>query len=165
MDKRTPTQQPDRNPQDAKAAQDTSNVIQITPALTLDRNEIQISYVQASGPGGQNVNKVATAAQLRFNVAQSTSLPAEVRERLIALAGKSVTQEGWLVITARRYRTQERNRRDAIDRLIAWIRAAARKPKRRRKTRPSRAARERRLESKRRRSEIKRLRKPPSPER
>jgi ribosome-associated protein len=138
--------------------------IQITPTLALDESEIHISFVQASGPGGQNVNKVATAAQLRFDVANSPSLPPEVRERLLAQAGKHVTRDGWLVIDARRYRTQERNRQDAIDRLIEWIRAATHKPKPRRRTKPSREARRRRLESKRRRSDVKRLRKPPSQE-
>jgi ribosome-associated protein len=140
-------------------------VIQVTPTLALDENELQISYVQASGPGGQNVNKVATAAQLRFDVARSPSLPPEVRERLIKLAGNRVTQDGWLIIHARRYRTQERNRQDALDRLIQLVQKAARRPKPRRPTRPSRAARRRRLENKRKRSQIKRLRKPPDIER
>jgi ribosome-associated protein len=139
-------------------------VIQITPTLALDESEIQITFVQSSGPGGQNVNKVATAAQLRFDVAQSPSLPPAVRERLIKLAGKSITNDGWLVIDARRFRTQERNRQDALDRLIELVRAATVEPKPRRSTRPSRAAKRRRLESKRKRSEVKRLRKPPAPE-
>jgi ribosome-associated protein len=139
-------------------------VIQITPTIALDENEIQISYIRSSGPGGQNVNKVATAAQLRFDVAHSPSLPPEVRARLLKLAGKSITKEGWLVIDARRFRTQERNRQDAIDRLVEWIRAATHERKPRRATKPSGAAKRRRLESKRKRSEIKRLRKPPSSE-
>jgi len=139
-------------------------VIQITPTLALDENEIQITYVRSSGPGGQNVNKVATAAKLRFDVARSPSLPSEVRERLLVLAGKHITQDGWLVIDARRYRTQELNRQDAIDRLVKWIRRAARPPKSRRPTRVPRASRRRRLEGKRRRSKLKRLRKPPRPE-
>jgi ribosome-associated protein len=138
-------------------------VIQITPTLALDESEIQIAYVQSSGPGGQNVNKVATAAQLRFDVEHSTSLPPEVRERLIELAGKNITKDGWLVIDARRFRTQERNRQDALDRLAELIRAATHRPKPRRPTTPSRAAKRRRLESKRKRSEVKRLRKPPLP--
>jgi ribosome-associated protein len=136
-------------------------VIQITPSLALDEAEIQLSFVQSSGPGGQNVNKVATAAQLRFDVAQSPSLPPEVRDRLIKLAGKNITQDGWLVIHARRYRTQERNRQDALNRLIELVRSATRQPKPRRPTKPSRAAKRRRLESKRKRSQTKRLRKPP----
>lgn len=139
-------------------------MIQITPTLAIDESEVQISYVQSSGPGGQNVNKVATAAQLRFDVARSPSLPAEVRERLLTLAGKSITKDGWLVIDARRYRTRERNRQDALDRLTEWIRAAAHEPKRRRKTKPSRESKRRRLESKRRQSEVKRLRKRPTQE-
>ena len=139
-------------------------MIQITPNLALDENELQIAFVQSSGPGGQNVNKVATAVQLRFDVAHSASLPPEVRERLIELAGKSMTKDGWLVIDARRYRTQERNRQDALDRLVEWVRAAAVEPKHRRPTKPTRAARRRRLESKRKRGEVKRLRKPPPPE-
>jgi ribosome-associated protein len=139
-------------------------VIQITPTLALDENEIQISFVQASGPGGQNVNKVATAAQLRFDVANSPSLPLEVRERLLKQAGKKVTRDGWLVIDARRFRTQERNRQDAIDRLVESIRAATREPKPRRPTKPSREARRRRLDSKRKRGQVKRLRKPPPQE-
>jgi len=140
-------------------------LIQITPTLALDEAEIQILFVQSSGPGGQNVNKVATTAQLRFDVAGSPSLPPEVRDRLIKLAGKSITQDGWLVIHARRYRTQERNRQDAIDRLIELVRLAARQPKPRRPTKPSRASKRRRLESKRKRGEIKRLRRPPDLER
>jgi ribosome-associated protein len=139
-------------------------MIQITPTLALDENEIQITYVQSSGPGGQNVNKVATAAKLRFDVARSPSLPDEVRERLLALAGKHITQDGWLVLDARRHRSQDRNRQDAIDKLVKWIRRAARPPKPRRPTRVPRASKRRRLESKRRRSEIKRLRKPPKSE-
>jgi ribosome-associated protein len=139
-------------------------MIQITPTLALDESEIQIAFVQSSGPGGQNVNKVATAAQLRFNVARSPSLPPEVRKRLVELAGKNITKDGWLVIDARRFRTQERNRQDALDRLIEWVRAATHEPKQRRPTKPSRAAKHKRLESKRRRSEVKRLRKPPTSE-
>jgi ribosome-associated protein len=139
-------------------------MIQITPTLALDESEIQIDYVQSSGPGGQNVNKVATAAKLRFDVAGSPSLPEEIRERLLALAGKHITREGWLVIDARSYRTQERNRQDAIDRLVKWIRRAARPPKPRRPTRVPRASKRRRLEAKRRRSKLKRLRKPPPPQ-
>ena len=139
-------------------------MIQITSTLSLDESEIQISFVQSSGPGGQNVNKVATAAQLRFDVAHSPSLPPDVRARLIKLAGKSITKEGWLVIDARRFRTQERNRQDALDRLTELIRAATYKPKKRRPTKPSRAAKRHRLESKRKRGEVKRLRKPPKSE-
>ena len=136
-------------------------MIQITPSLAIDEREIQISYVQASGPGGQNVNKVATAAQLRFDVSNSPSLPQDVRRRLKELAGKRLSKEGWLVIDARQYRTQERNRQDALDRFTELLRQAAQQPKRRRKTRPSLEARRRRLENKRKRSQLKRLRKTP----
>ncbi|MBW2358909.1 MAG: aminoacyl-tRNA hydrolase [Deltaproteobacteria bacterium] len=108
--------------------------------------------------GGQNVNKVATAVQLRFDVTHSPSLPDDVRERLIRMAGRRVTEEGILIIEARRFRTQERNRQDAMDRLVRLIRKATEKPKVRRKTRPSSASRERRLENKHHRSKTKRLR-------
>ena len=133
-------------------------MIQITPTLALDDSEIDIEFVQAAGPGGQNVNKVATAAQLRFDVAHSPSLPDDVRARLMQLAGKRLSAEGILIINARRFRTQERNRQDARDRLIDLVRQAATPPPVRRPTRPSRAARQNRLEAKRRRSETKRLR-------
>ena len=136
-------------------------MIQITPTLAIDESEIETSYIQASGPGGQNVNKVATAVQLRFDAAHSSSLPEDVRQRLIALAGKRANKEGVLVIDARQYRTQERNREAALQRLADLIREAAQKPKRRRKTRPSREARMRRLDAKKRRSQIKRLRRHP----
>jgi ribosome-associated protein len=136
-------------------------VIQITPTIAIDETEIETSYVQASGPGGQNVNKVATAVQLRFDVAHSPSLLDDVRQRLIKLAGKRVNKEGVLVIDARQYRTQERNREDALQRLAGLIREAEKKPVRRRKTRPSRRARMRRLEAKKKRGQIKRLRRRP----
>jgi ribosome-associated protein len=137
-------------------------MIHIARNIALDESEIQIEFTRASGPGGQNVNKVATAARLRFDVRHSPSLPDDVRQRLIRLAGQRVTANGVLVIEARRFRTQERNRQDALDRLVALIRQAAAKPKRRRKTQPTLASRQRRLEGKRRRSQIKRLRRPTS---
>jgi len=132
-------------------------MIRVTDTIAIDEKEIQEEFVRASGPGGQNVNKVATAVQLRFDVANS-SLPDGVRERLIRLAGRRLTEDGVLIIAARRFRTQERNRQDAIDRLVELIRKAAEKPKARRKTKPSKAAEVRRLESKHRQSEKKRLR-------
>ena len=135
-------------------------MINITPTIHLHEDELQFQFKLASGPGGQNVNKVATAAELRFDVAASPSLPEAVRTRLLALAGSRATQDGELLITARRFRSQERNRQDAIDRLIALIRRAAEPPKPRLKTRPSRAARERRLAEKRRLGEKKQIRRP-----
>jgi ribosome-associated protein len=133
-------------------------VIRVTPAIQFSENEITVHFVRSSGPGGQNVNKVATAVQLRYNAAGSAALPAHVRTRLLALAGKRATRDGTIVIDARRYRTQERNRQDAVDRLVGLIRAAARSPKPRRLTKPTRASRERRLSAKRKRAERKRFR-------
>lgn len=126
--------------------------------MSFDESEITFAFIRASGPGGQNVNKVATAAQLRFDARNSPSLPEEVKARLLKLAGKRMTQEGILVIEAKRYRTQEQNREDALQRFSALIQKALEKPKSRRATRPSAAARARRIESKKRRAEIKRTR-------
>ena len=137
-------------------------MIRITPRISIDEREIRQHFIRASGPGGQNINKVATAVQIHFDVARSPSLPADVRERLVRLAGARVTKQGVLVLDARRFRTQERNRQDAIDRLVALVRAAAVKPKTRRKTKPTLAAKRRRLEAKRRRSTSKQLRRPVS---
>jgi ribosome-associated protein len=131
-------------------------MIKVTRNIAIDEREIEQHFIRASGPGGQNVNKVATAVQIRFDVARSRSLPDEVRLRLISLAGSRVTKDGILVIDARRFRTQERNRQDAIDRLLALIRAAAVRPKPRRKTKPTLASKQRRLQAKRQHSELKR---------
>lgn len=132
--------------------------VRINDQLVIDDSEISLGYVQSSGPGGQNINKVATAVQLRFDVRRSPSLPDDIRLRLERLAGKRLSDDGILIIDAHRYRTQEHNRQDAIARLIAMIRKAAEKPKTRRKTKPTEASVQKRLESKRRRSEVKRLR-------
>jgi ribosome-associated protein len=131
-------------------------MIPITPQIAIGEDELEFKFVRASGPGGQNVNKVASAVQLRFDVAGSPSLEAPVRQRLARLAGRRLTLEGVLVIDARRFRSQERNRQDAIERLAALIRRAAEPPRPRLKTRPSRAKVERRLEAKHRRAQIKR---------
>ncbi|MDE1890369.1 MAG: aminoacyl-tRNA hydrolase [Planctomycetota bacterium] len=133
-------------------------MIYITRAIAIDESEIHQEFIRASGPGGQNVNKVATAVQLRFDAHNSPSLPHEVRERLIHLAGKRITEDGILIINAQRFRTQERNRQDAIDRLVELLRKAAEKPKLRRKTRPTLTSKKRWLETKRRRGETKRTR-------
>ena len=125
-------------------------MIPVTPTISLRDDELQFQFKLASGPGGQNVNKVATAAELRFDVAGSPALPEAVRARLRALAGNRMTQEGELLITARRFRSQERNRQDAIERLSALIQKAAEPPKPRIKTKPSRAAKQRRMDEKRR---------------
>ncbi len=130
-------------------------LIPINCHLFLDDGEIEESFVRASGPGGQNVNKVSSAVQLRFDLSGSRSLPEEVRERLARLAGHRLTRDGVIVIIAQRYRTQERNRQDALDRLVALIRRAAVPPTPRRPTTPSRAAKERRLAAKARRAAVK----------
>ncbi len=130
-------------------------MIRVTPAIMIRENELRFDFVRSSGPGGQNVNKVATAVQLRFDAARSPSLPEDVRRRLVRLAGRKMTADGVLVITARRHRTQRKNRDDAVERLVALVRRAAATPKARRKTRPTRASNERRLADKRRKSQNK----------
>lgn len=133
-------------------------MIRITNAIAIDERELEERFIRASGPGGQNVNKLASAVQLRFDVRRSPNLPGDVRARLERLAGKRLTREGVLVISAQRHRTQERNRQDALDRLIELIRRAAVAPIPRRATRPTLGSRERRLQSKKRHSSIKGLR-------
>ncbi|MBX9758426.1 MAG: aminoacyl-tRNA hydrolase [Beijerinckiaceae bacterium] len=136
-------------------------MIKITRSISIDESELQETFVRASGPGGQNVNKVASAVHLRFDVANSPSLPDDVRERLAALAGRRLTNEGVLVINADRFRTQERNRADAQERLVELIRQAAVRPVKRIATKPSRAAKAKRVDTKKRRSDIKRHRSGP----
>ena len=133
-------------------------MLRITDEISILDSEITETFVRASGPGGQNVNKVSTAVQLRFDAAGCPSLPPDVRERLGRLAGRRMTREGVLIIEARRFRTREPNRQDALARLVDLLGRAAVRPKPRRKTRPTRASRERRLKAKRRRGEAKRFR-------
>ena len=133
-------------------------LIQITNRLAIDERELEESFIQASGPGGQNVNKVATAVQLRFDARNSPSLSADVRARLWKLAGKRITQDGILLIVAREHRTQERNRATARQKLIDLLKAATVQPRVRKATKPSKASKERRLQSKTRRSGVKKLR-------
>lgn len=133
-------------------------MIPVTPHIALDEREIEESFVRASGPGGQNVNKLSTAVQLRFDAAHSPNLPEGVRQRLMRLAGQRLTREGVIVIVAQRFRTQERNRADALERLVDLVRAATHVDKPRRPTRPTLASKKRRLESKSRRGDVKSMR-------
>jgi len=139
-------------------------MIQITSEIIIEDKEIQMDFIRASGPGGQNVNKVSSAVQLRFDVQGSPSLPEDVRTRLIHLAGNRINDNGILIIHAKRFRTQHRNRQDAVERLIALIKRATIQPKRRRKTKPTEASKQRMLEAKHLRGQIKRLRKPVDPD-
>jgi len=132
-----------------------SRFIFVTPQISLDESELEETFVRSPGPGGQNVNKVATAVQLRFPLEHTASLPEDVRERLRGLAGKRLGSDGWLLISASRYRSQARNREDARSRLLDLIRTAALPPRPRKPTRPSKASKERRLQAKRERARVK----------
>jgi ribosome-associated protein len=139
-------------------------MIRVTETIAIDENELSESFVRSSGPGGQNVNKVATAVQLRFDVRNSPSLSEGVRARLEKLGGSRITKNGVLVISADRHRTQERNRADALTRLITLIRRAAEAPRKRRPTKPTAASKERRLKAKSERGVVKKLRRSLPPE-
>ena len=133
-------------------------MIDITPTLRLDEKELSFDFIRSSGPGGQNVNKVSTAVQLRFDAANSPTLPSDVKQRLINLAGKRMTEDGILLIEAKRFRSQEKNRLDAIQRLVTLIQKAAEPPKQRKPTRPSLTAKAARVGAKKKRGELKRTR-------
>jgi ribosome-associated protein len=133
-------------------------MIRVSPTITIDERDVEEVFIRSSGPGGQNVNKVATAVQLRFDVRHSRALSEDIRQRLQRLAGRRMTRDGVLIIMAQKYRTQERNRQDALDRFIALIKEAETPSATRRPTRPTVASRERRLKHKRRRSAVKGLR-------
>ena len=136
-------------------------MIRVTPQLAIDEGDVRVDFIRSSGPGGQNVNKVATAAQLRFDVLGCRTLSDPVRRRLMQQAANRINSEGVLIIDARRHRSQRMNQADAMDRLLDLLRRAATVPKPRRATRPTAGSRQRRLESKRRRSEVKGLRRQP----
>ena len=135
-----------------------SHLIKITPHLSIPREEIRFKFIRSSGPGGQNVNKVSTAVQLLFDVAHSPSLPEEIRQRLLQLASNRISKEGLLIIEAHSHRSQEGNRKEALNRLIALLRKAAERRKIRHRTTPPASAKRKRLEAKKRRSELKKMR-------
>ena len=132
-------------------------MLEITPSFSIDERELHFDFIRSAGPGGQNVNKVATAVQLRFDV-RASALPAHAQERLLALAGRRATAEGELLIEARRYRTQEQNREDATQRFVELVRKALLPPRPRKKTKPTVASKAKRLEQKKRKGEVKRMR-------
>ena len=134
-------------------------MIRVTPDIVIHEKELTFEFVRSSGPGGQNVNKVATTVQLRFDVGASEGIPVAVKRRLKSLAGKRMTEDGVLIIKAGRFRKQDQNRQDAIERLVRLIKAAAVKPKKRIKTRPTKAAKERKLANKKHRGQLKQMRK------
>ena len=133
-------------------------MLEITPSFFIDERELQLDYIRASGPGGQNVNKVATAVQLRFDIRNAPSLASDLKGRLIQLSGNRVTADGVLLIEAKRFRTQEQNREDAIQRFVELLRKALIPPKPRKKTKPTAASKTRRLKSKKLKGEIKKIR-------
>lgn len=133
-------------------------MIEVTPDLSINENDLSFDFIRSSGPGGQNVNKVASGVQLRYRLAAASTLPEEVKQRLYRIARNRITEEGVLIIEAKRYRTQEQNREDALARLVALIYQATQKPKPRRKTRPSAASQAERIDEKKRRGAIKRSR-------
>ncbi len=147
-----PTEQPPRQ---------LTGMITVTPSIDINPSEIGERFIRSPGPGGQNVNKLETAVQLRFDVCRSPSLPDHVKRRLVQLAGRRVSGDGVLIIEAHRFRTRERNRQDALERLVALIRQATHQPKQRKKTKPTRASKERRLQAKRQRARTKHLRDSP----
>lgn len=132
--------------------------IEVTPEIKIQEKEIELNFVRSSGPGGQNINKVSTAVQLRLDIKSSASLPVDVKKRLFAIAKKKINKDGVLVITANRYRTQEQNRQDALERLISLVQKASVRQKPRKPTVPNRRAKQKRLDQKHRRSEVKRMR-------